>query len=150
MLWLDIKDKPAFIDALEFFYKHHPGAVTPGKMERKMMAKTALDEDWYGVGKNGYPGARAETKEKQELEELMAKYPPTILRSRRMDEYGQKEYNIKFAVRVTNAGKPIYSTDWSAASDLSMIPAAQKAVERFNLGIFKVMRPDEDSDEELD
>lgn len=148
MSWFDIKDRPAFKDALEFFYQHHPEAVTPGKLERMMMAKTALDDEWCGVGKNGYPGARAEIKEKEELEALMAKYPPTILRSRKMDKYGHKEYNIKFAVRVTNSGKPIYSTDWSAASDLSMVPAAQKAVERFNLEISKGMQPDEDSDEE--
>lgn len=91
VLWFDIKDKPAFKDALEFFYKHHPGAVAPGKMERNMMAKTALDEHWHGVGKIGYPGARAQIKEKEELKALIEKYPPTILRSRRMDEYGHKE-----------------------------------------------------------
>ena len=67
-----------------------------------------------------------------------------------MDEYGHKEYNIKFVVRVTDAGKPIYSTDWSAESDLSMIPAAQKAVERFCSKNSKKGRRGKDYGEESD
>lgn len=71
MLWWDIRNNPAFQDALEIFYKHHPEAVTPGKMERTMMTK--IEEDWYGVGKNGCPGAVAEIEQKSKLEKLMAK-----------------------------------------------------------------------------
>lgn len=73
-----------------------------------------------------------ERKKQEREQELKTQYPPTILESR-VGDHGYVEYRVKYAKSLADARRSIYRAGWFLLAEMTDLPGALRAIEKFHL-----------------